>query len=218
MFDQIIGGALKLGQGLFGTGTSQQQSSTSQMDFRPEDIQAIRNQQLALQGGTGNLLQQLQQSQQAVQQGYQPITRDFAFSASPDALTRGLAALGTQQLAQQAGAQQKQIAQQFRGDPNASRVLQAQAAIQQRLASNPLLFNAMQMQQGRELQAAGQNLTQQQAANQAVLNREQALSGLAQTGVGAQQNLLATLLGLGQAFGKQQTTTTMTGRSGGLFS
>lgn len=214
----IASGAMSLGKDLFGSGTSQQQSSTSQMQFRPEDIAAIRGQQQGLQKQVGGLLSQLGASQEALQKGIVMPSSQFAYSASPDAITKALAAQATQGIGQQVGAQQRQIAQQFRGAPGASRALQAQAAMQGRLAANPLLFQAFQQQQGRELTQAQQAQAAAEAANRALLGREQAVTGLAQTGVGAQQNLLSTLLSLGQAFGQQQTSSQMKGRSGGLFS
>mgnify|MGYP003704704599 CR=1 FL=1 len=85
------------------------------------------------------------------------------FSTTPDVMTRGLASQATQQMAQQAAAQRQAIAQQFRGQPGAQMALQRQADIQSRLQQNPLLFQAFQQQQGRELTQA----QQQQAAAEA---------------------------------------------------
>lgn len=246
MVGQILGGALALGQGLAGTGSRQQQNQQSFMRFRPEDMAAIEAARGGVVGGTQNLLQQLAQSQQAIRQGFQtPETQfrlstlpgtGFQFSQTPDAMTRGIAALGAQSLGAQTAAQQQQIAQQFRGQPGASRVLQAQAGMQSRLQQNPLLFQALQQQQGRELAQAQQQMAQVAAQNQAelmqaqqrqaqtealnraILGREQAVTGLGTTGLGAQSNLLAQQLGLGQAFGQQITQALARGRSGGLFS
>lgn len=216
-----MGGAMDMAKGLFGTGTSQTQNQTSQMNFRPEDLAALRAQQSALQtqvGGPGGLLAQLGASKEALQKGMVTPTSTFQYSAAPDAITRALASQAQQGIGQQVGAQQRQIAQQFRGTPGASQALQAQAAMQGRLAANPLLFQAFQQQQGRELSQAQQAQAAAEAANRAIMGREQAVTGLAQTGVGAQQNLLSTLLSLGQALGQQQTTSTSKSRSGGLFS
>ena len=101
--------------------------------------------------------------------------------------------------------------------PGAAMALQRQADIQSRLQQNPLLFQAFQQQQGRELTQAQQQQAAAEAANKALLGREQAVTGLAQTGVGAQQNLLSTLLSLGQGLGQQVQAGEMKGRSGGLF-
>lgn len=214
----IASGAMSLGKDLFGTGTSQQQSSTSQMQFRPEDLAAIQAARGGLQGQVGGLMSQLGASREAIQKGYTMPTGQFAFGATPDAMTRALASQAGQQVAQQAAAQRAAIAQQFRGQPGAQMALQRQADIQSRLVQNPLLFQAFQQQQGRELNQAQQQQSAAEAANRALLGREQAVTGLAQTGLGAQQNLLSTLLSLGQALGQQQTTSSMSGRSGGLFS
>lgn len=217
MFGSIIGSAIGLGKGLFGSKTSQDQSQQSYMQFRPEDLAAIQAQQQAFQAGTGDLLSQLKGSQQALQQGYVMPQSGFQFGASPDAITRALASQAQQGIGQQVGSQQQQIAQQFRGSPGAARALQAQAAMQGRLAANPALFQAFQQQQGRELAQAQQAQAAAQAANQALLGREQAVTGLGQMGLGAQQNLLSTLLSLGQARGTQVGQGQMSGRSGGLF-
>ena len=169
----------------------------------------------------------LTEYQKQVQQQYQPqaelaaqqIQTGFTpqFSATPDAMTRGLAAQAGQQMAQQSTAQRQAIANQFRGQPGAALALQRQADIQSRLQQNPLLFQAFQQQQGRELTQAQQQQAAAEAANRALLGREQAVTGLAQTGLGAQQNLLSTLLSLGQGLGQQVQTGEMKGRSGGLF-
>lgn len=214
----IASGAMSLGKDLFGTGTSQQQTSTSQMQFRPEDLAAIRAQQRGLQTQVGDLMSQLGASRQALQQGYVMPQSGFQYSATPDVMTRALASQAGSQIAQQAAAQRQAIAQQFRGQPGAQMALQRQADIQSRLQQNPLLFQAFQQQQGRELTQAQQQQAAAEAANRALLGREQAVTGLAQTGLGAQQNLLSTLLSLGQALGQQQTSSSMQGRSGGLFS
>lgn len=100
-------------------------------------------------------------------------TTGFApqFSTSPDVITRGLAAQGTQGLAQQAAAQKAQIAQQFRGNPGAQMALQRQADMQARLQSNPILFQAFQQQQGREQLQNQARLQGTQAANQALIQQ-----------------------------------------------
>jgi hypothetical protein len=209
--------AIQLGQGLFGTASSQQQNQRQRTEFRPEDLAAIQAARGGLQTQVGDLMSQLGSSRQAIQQGIVLPSSQFQFSASPDAMTRGLAAQAGQQMAQQAAAQRQAIANQFRGQPGASMALQRQADIQSRLQQNPLLFQAFQQQQGRELAQAQQGQAAAEAANRALLGREQAVTGLAQTGMGAQQNLLANLLSLGQGLGTQVSEAQMKGRSGGLF-
>ena len=212
-----IGGAIGLGQGLFGTGTSQQQAQRTRTQFRPEDLARIEAARGGYQSQVGDLMSQLAKSKETLQTGLKLPSGQFQFSATPDAITRALASQAGQQVAQQAAAQRAAIAQQFRGQPGAQMALQRQADIQSRLVQNPLLFQAYQQQQGRELTQAQQQQVAVEALNRALLGREQAVTGLAQTGVGAQQNLLSTLLTLGQGLGEQIQSGQMKGRSGGLF-
>lgn len=212
-----IAGGLGLAQGLFGTASSQQQGQRQRTEFRPEDLARIEAARGGYQGSVADLMSQLGSSREALQKGIVLPQSQFQFSTSPDAITRGLAAQAGQQMAQQAAAQRQAIANQFRGQPGASMALQRQADIQSRLQQNPLLFQAFQQQQGRELTQAQQQQAAAEAANRALLGREQAVTGLAQTGTGAQQNLLSTLLSLGQGLGTQVSEAQMKGRSGGLF-
>lgn len=212
-----VGSGLGLAQGLFGTKSSQAQNQRSFTQFRPEDLARLEQARGGLETGTAGLLGQLQRSQEAIQQGMRMPGAEFQFGQSPDAMTRALAAQATQGLGQQAAAQQRAIAQQFRGQPGAGRALQSQVAMQSRLQQNPALFQAFQQQQGRELAQAQQQQAQIEAANRALMGREQAVSQLAGTGLGAQQQLLSNLLGLGQALGEQVQTAQMKGRSGGLL-
>lgn len=209
---------INVATGLFGTGTSQDQTQTTQTGFRPQDLAQIEAARGAYQTQLGDLMSQLGASRAALQKGFVMPSSQFAFSAAPDVMTRGLASQAGQQVAQQAAAQRQAIANQFRGQPGAQMALQRQADIQSRLVQNPLLFQAFQQQQQRELSQAQQQQASAEAANRALLGREQAITGLAQTGLGAQQNLLSTLLSLGQALGSQQQQGQMRGRSGGLFS
>lgn len=212
-----IAGGLALGKGLFGTASSQQGTQRAFTQFRPEDLLAIQQARTGYTTGTQDLLNQLQASRQALQQGFRMPTAEFQFAQSPDAMTRAIAAQAAQGMGQQAATQRQQIAQQFRGQPGAARALMAQADIQTRLQQNPLLFQAFQQQQGRELAQAQMQQSAIDAANRALLGREQALAGLAGTGLSAQQNLLAQQLGLGQALGEQIQTQAQRGRSGGML-
>ena len=210
-----IAGGLALGQGAFGQSSQQQQNQRQYTQFRPEDLAAIEAARGGFQQGVQGLLGQTTSSREAIRQGFIQPTGQFQFAQAPDAMTRAIAAQATQGLGQQAAAQRQQLAQQFRGP--VGQILGRQAEMQSRLQQNPLLFQAFQQQQGRELAQAQQQLAAQQAANQALLGREQALTGLAGTGMSAQQNLLSSLLGLGQAMGEQRTEALARGRSGGLF-
>jgi hypothetical protein len=216
MIGQILGGGLALAQGLAGTGSKQEQNTKQFTQFRPEDMAAIEAARGGVTTGTQNLLNQLRQSQEAIRAGFIQPTGQFQFAQAPDAMTRAIAAQATQGLSQQAGAQRQALAQQFRGP--VGQILGRQAEMQSRLQQNPLLFQAFQQQQGRELAQAQQQMAAQQAANQALIGREQALTGLGTTGLSAQGNLLAQQLGLGQAFGQQISQALAKGRSGGLFS
>jgi len=210
-----LGTGLGVAQGLFGSAQSQQQGQRGYTQFRPQDLAAIEAARGGFQQGVQGLLGQTEASREAIRQGYIQPTGQFQFAQAPDAMTRAIAAQATQGLGQQAAAQRQALAQQFRGP--VGQILGRQAEMQSRLQQNPLLFQAFQQQQGRELAQAQQQLAAQQAANQALLGREQALTGLAGTGLGAQQNLLAQQLGLGQALGQQVSEAQMRGRSGGLF-
>lgn len=208
-----IGGALGLAQGLFGTASKT--TTRSSTEFRPEDIKSIRGAQAGYEQMLPGLLSDLAARQQAVLSGVQAPSREFAFSQQADPLTRAMASMGSQQLGEQASAQRQAIASQFRGQPGLSNILQAQANIQSRLQQNPLLFQAFQQQQGRELAQAQQQLAQQEAANQAIMGREQLGANLAMMRPQAQASLLNTLFQLGQGFGTQVQE--QKSRGGGLF-
>lgn len=214
--DKALGTGLGLAQGLFGSSQQKQQGQRAYTQFRPEDLAAIEAARGGFQQGVQGLLGQTEASREAIRQGFLQPTGQFQFAQAPDAMTRAIAAQATQGLGQQAAAQRQQLAQQFRGP--VGQILGRQAEMQSRLQQNPLLFQAFQQQQGRELAQSQQQMAAQQAANQALLGREQALTGLAGTGLSAQQNLLAQQLGLGQALGQQVSEAQMRGRSGGLFS
>jgi hypothetical protein len=210
-----VGGGMGAAQGLFGTSSKQQQSQRQFTQFRPEDLAAIQQARGGFEQGVQGLLGQTEASRQAIRQGFIQPSGQFQFSQAPDAMTRAIAGLGTQGLREQGSVQRQQLAQQFRGP--VGQILGRQAEMRTQLQQNPLLFQAFQQQQGRELAQSQQQMTAQQAANQALLGREQALTGLAGTGMSAQQNLLGQQLGLGQALGEQVTAALSRGRSGGLF-
>lgn len=206
-----LGSALGLAQGLFGT--TQKTTQRSMTEFTPQDIQAIRGAQQSYQEMIPGLLKDLQARQQAVLSGVQAPNTGFQFGQSPDAITRALASQAAQGLGQQAAAQRQQFAQQFKGP--VGQILGRQAEMQTRLQQNPLLFEAFRQQQARELTQAQQQMAQQQAANEAVMAREQLAANLGMMQPAQQQNLLNTLLGIGQAFGTQVSEQKT--RGGGLF-
>lgn len=183
-------------------------NSRQAAEFRPEDIAAIQESQQASKLAGQNLGQFLQSLQQ--QAGAE---KPFAF-AGPDALTRALASQATQGIAQQANAQQQQIARQFANAPGASRALQSQVAMQARLAANPALLSAYQGQQQRQLQELGARQAQR---------GEQA--GYAQTGYGISQQDLKNAQAVADMFkavvssGTKTSgqTAETTGRSGGIL-
>lgn len=194
-----VAGALALGRGILGSTTTQQGNQQQFTRFRPEDLAAIEAARTGVVGGTQNLLDQLTASRGAIQSGMAMPTTGFQFAQTPDAYSRAMASYLNQGTAQQAGAQQRSLAQQFRGP--VGQILGRQAEMTSRLQQNPALFQVFQQQQARELAQSQQQMAQTQAANQALLGREQALASLAGTGLSAQGNLLAQQLGLGQAFG-----------------
>lgn len=212
-------GGLAAGVGLFqniaGTPSKSQSSQRSFTEFRPEDIGRLENLIGQMDVSQRNLFNQLTASKQNLQ-GMQIPGTTFGFSQEADPVTRAIASLGAQGLGEQASAQRQAIASQFRGQPGTSNVLQAQANIQSRLQQNPLLFQAFQQQQGRELAQAQQQLMQQQAANEALLGREQALVGLTQMPLSTQQNLFELLRGYSTGRGVQVGGSSSVGRTGGL--
>lgn len=210
-----IGGGLGLGKGLFGTKQSQQGMQQAFTQFRPEDLAAIEQAAQGTTTGTQNLLDIINKANQAYSTQFVRPPSSFAFSQTPDAITRGLAATATQDLASQGSAQRAALAQKFRGP--VGQILGSQINAQTRLQQNPLLFRAFQEQASREALQNQQNVMNAQAANQALTQQQQGLVGLAGTGLGAQGNLLAQRLGLGQAFGSQMQTTNQSGRSGGML-
>lgn len=202
----IIGGK-KQTQTTRGT-TNESFKSSQRSQFRPEDVMALQQSQQESQLAGQNLQNFLKTLQQQ-SQGEQPFT-----VGGPDAMTRALASQATQGLAQQAGALQKQVGQQFGANPMAAKALQTQIAMQNRLASNPALFNAFKDQQQRQLQelAARQSQRSEQA-------------GLAQTGYGVSQNALRNAALLADMFKTVLSEGTKTGtqeqqaqsRSGGIL-
>lgn len=220
-----IGSALT---GLLGQVTSQQQSARRRTEFRPEDAAALQAQQQALIGGGQrfqDLLSQLQgraAAQPLPQFGTNiPLTQ---LSVAPDALARAQAAQGTQDILQRASAQQRQIASSFRGQPGVARALQAQAGIRAATQANPLLFQAIQAQQQRQLSQGQQQLAERQAqdiarARQFEAGRAQRAEelGLGGAGLQAQQNLLAALSALAGQRGEQVSEAESRQRAGGLL-
>lgn len=146
-------------------------------------------------GGAGGYRAAAEQAAKGIQTAFTP-----QFSATPDVMTRGLAAQAGQQMAQQAAAQRAAIANQFRGQPGANMALQRQIDMQSRLQANPILFQAFQQQQQREQLQNQANMQAQQAANQALIQQ----LGLRAAPLEAQKALLGSVGQALQLTGTQQ--------------
>lgn len=210
-----VGGGMKVGEGLFGKSQSQQQSQRQFTQFRPEDLAAIEQSRAGMGAGVQGLLDVIKQGQQDISSQYLKGPGQFQFSTQPTALTQGIMARGAQEMAERTAALERNIGRSVQGP--AGNLLQAQARISSQLQQNPALMSAMQQQQATELAQAGQNLANIQGTNQALLQRAQAQTGLAGTGLSALQNQLSSNLGVGQALGESVTSSAMKGRSGGLL-
>lgn len=189
-------------ESVFGSDTQQTSGNTSGTRLRKEDQTAIRGQQGVVTQQTNqfqNLLQQLQQ--QAA--GSTPTLQTPQFGQGLDAVSQGLISQATQQQKQGLQGQQRQNTQQFRNNPAVAQILNAQAAAQTQLASNPLQFQAQQLQDNRQInraQATNQSLLQQQQAGQAGRAEQAGFGGQTLASGGG---LLQQLMGLGQLFGEQ---------------
>lgn len=186
---------------------------TQRMQLRPEDIAALQRALGGLQQGQGSFLQQLQGlSSQVRPQQFMP-----QFSNTPDAIAQGNIAQGQQALRQQAGAQQQAIQRQFGAtSPGIAQALSRQTSLQAGLQANPLLFQALQEQQGRQLGQQQLGLQATQAGNQAMLAGLGLQGQLAGQGFQAQQALPALLAQIAQMQGTQVQTRDIQ-RRGGLF-
>jgi hypothetical protein len=196
-------------------GTKQSSTSSSRLQARPEDLAAAEAIRKGIQTTLPDYLKQLGTLQTDISTGVQAAPSSFAFQMSPDAITRGLAAQATQGMAQQAAAQRAQIASQFRGQPGQSNVLQRLADVQTRLQQNPLLFQAFQQQQARELSQAQQNQAARESANQAALQRAMGMANLGTTGLTQQQNILELLNRMAEQYGTRINEQSQ--RSGGIL-
>jgi hypothetical protein len=228
---QGASGALDLATGLFGKTSIQPAggTTTGQTTFRPQDLASLLAQQQAFQQATQAFGQQagqlsgrinpaqLRQIQAAPQLG----------SGGLDQQSQALISQEQQQRGAQAASQAQQLSSQLRNQPGIANILNQQNRAQAALGQNPLAFQAAQAQRGREAQQANLGLTFDQAANQALLQQQgaeqqaaQTQLGFGQAGLGAQQNLLANLLGLAKARGttvQDQNLKTSKQRSGGLL-
>lgn len=212
---------------------SSQQSGTSQLAARPEDLSATMAQRFAFdtllrqQQNQGSDLSQQARNQQA-QLGTDLTLQQFnpQFATALDPTSRGLVSQGLQQQQAQTAAQIRGLQQQFGGQGGVAQALGRQAGFQNVLAGNQLPFQAMASQQQRELgqqglglQAAqlntGNALAGFQAQNQARLQQQQAGQqaraeqfGYGQQTVANNQNLLTMLSQLMEQLGNKQTTGT----------
>lgn len=217
-----MGAVLDIGKGIFGTGshenTSNQQTQSTQ--FQGQDTNAIRNAQQGYQSLVDQLTKQAQDYQKQAQ-GMQVNLTQPQFGTNLDATAQNLVSGAQAGNRAQTDAGVRSIGQRFgSSNPGVSQILQQQTRNAGNLQNNPLQFGAMQEQNSRVAQQAG-------AQNQAQLQQQQAnlgalgsAFGFGQGGVGNAQNLLSTLLGLGQSMGTQVGTGQgqAQGRSGGLFS
>lgn len=148
------------------------------------------------------------------------VTGQYDVPTALDAFAQSQLSRGTQDLQSQAAAQRQAIAQQFRGQPGLSNVLQAQTARQMALNQNPMLSQIAQDQSARNLQEYQANLQGTELANRAMLGMSQDQLQRALLGNQAltnqlglrlmpgqlEQGALSNLTGLTQIFGKQMST------------
>lgn len=193
-------GIAALGKAFMGTTTTQKGTQRQYTKYRPEDIAAIESARGGVVSGTQGLLDQLTQARQNLREGIMMPSTGFAFSATPDPYTRALASFMGQGTMQQAAAQRQDIARRLPG--SVGQILGRQIDMQTRLSQNPNTLLAMQDQRSRELTQRQQQQAEVDASNRTRFALEQGLAQLAGTGLGAQSNLLAQQLGLGQAFGE----------------
>lgn len=230
-----------------GTGSSQNGSSSgsSYTNFQAPDQAAIRGAQEQLSPLVQNLIGMANRSASSAQGNANNINTGFSpfnvqlqqpnFNQGLDSTAKNLMSVEQANNAARTGAQTRQIASQFSGsNPGLSQILQQQTRNASNLQNNPLAFQASQEQTSRlgnqaqinnqaALQQSQNNAGLQAQGNAANLQQQQATGNalnFQNAGVGAAQNQLATLLGLGQAMGQQVQggTQQAKGKSGGLFS
>jgi hypothetical protein len=181
---------------LFGKNeTTKRDSSGSQFTtFRPQDEATLTAQRNSLEG-LGNLQNQqlFNLSQQQLQSRAPQLGTNFGqfnanlntnfqgpqFSQTLDPTSQNILAqeLGNRQA--QLQRQQQGIQQQFGGRNNQlAQILQSQAGAQSQLANNPLAFQALQQQGGREAQNYQLGQQAQQLGNQALLSQQGFNAGL----------------------------------------
>lgn len=259
-----VGGGVGIAKSLFGTGSSSQGSSQSGYDLgmpgqsqqgvAGEFANQIRNQTGINQAGIEQQQRNFNNYQNTARDSSANLQKNFGSAnlntefAGPQ-FGQGLDATANQLISSERGAQQaglqrnlQGLSQQFRNNPALAKILGSQATAQSQLASNPLAFQAMQEQRGREIQQnqatnQAQGLTNDarlaqtgsqnqagQLGNQAQLQQQNSvLSALQNAGnFGQAQNQMGQQLignqqsGLG-TFGKQVQNQQQSGRAGGLF-
>lgn len=191
------------------------QPNASQTRLTPQVQQGLASALQGLQQQTAQLGPQAQQAAGQVQTNLTSLGRDlqteFRDPTQLDERAQTLLGLQQQMQGQQAAANRESIARQFQGRPGIAQALQAQSAVNQQLASNPLAFQVAAEQRQRALEnqqltnAARQAQTQQaaglaQASNQAV----QQQLGIASSPLQAQGNLINALGSIGQLTGTQR--------------
>jgi hypothetical protein len=205
-------------------GSSDPVFSNSRYQFQPQDNANLSSAVSGLQQGVGQANQALGQAAGQVQTNfgqYNPnLITTFAPSQNLDATSRNVVSAGLEQLRNQEGARNRQIAASFQ-NPGMSRTLQFQNSFRTGAAGNALPFLAQQQQQDREAQAfsltnnarlansqMGANL--QQLGNAAVGQR----ADLQQAPMANLQNLLASLAGVAALRGTRISEPNGAGGSG----
>ena len=241
---QGVGQGVGLAKDIFGSKQSQDVAGSQRTAFTAQDEARLRQQADAYSkdvGGYQKLLSQLQGQAASPAPQLQTnlgLNTSFTmpkFGGGLDTESQSLLGLVQQQQANQLQAQQNQLRSQLRNNPILASLMGSQLGTQAQLAQNPLLFQAQQAQDVRNIgRAQAQNEAQQlgnaalqaqgQFGNQAMLGQfglgqqqraEQA--GFGQQGVSASASLFDMLQKLGQQFGTTYQNQSSSGRSGGLF-
>jgi len=163
-------------------GTPMEVGGTTQRVFRPEDAAALQEALAGVRSGQQTLVSQLDQARAALPGtlALQQFTPQF--STQPDVIAQGFIGQGQQALRQQAGAQQRSIQRQLGAtSPGLAQALSRRAGLEAGLQANPLLLQALQEQQQRQLaqqQLGLQSLGQFQQAQLAQRGQQLQEAGL----------------------------------------
>lgn len=224
-----------IGQSQNSTASSAPVATSSHLQIDPA-VKAQMDQQLGgLSQSTQNFANNANQAAGQMQTNYNQyapkLNTNFAgpnFSPNLDATSQSQVSQGLGNIAAKQAGANAQVANQFRGAPGASGILQAQNGMQGALAGNQLPFQAMQGQQARQAQnfELGQNaqnlsnssLMQQGAAGAAGQSQTNSAIGnqlqMQNAGLGAQQNLMSTLGGYAGLTGINHNDPAVTNQNG----